>query len=116
LRGAKTLFIPALTVTTVNETGLPVNYALLCILHNCFGAQRAHPFLHPCLPIQAAPDLADRSTDWVAIGEEAGAVKRRRVSVARRSCREGGIAIGDRDEKGREIEERWKREWSTTGL
>jgi hypothetical protein len=25
----------------------------------------------------------------------------------------GGVTIGDRDEKWREIEGRWKREWST---
>jgi hypothetical protein len=35
-------------------------------------------------------DLADGSTDWVAIGE-AGVVKRRRASVARRSCRGEGL-------------------------
>jgi hypothetical protein len=44
-------------------------------------------------------DLADGSTDWVAIGEEAGVAKRRRASVTRRSCRGEGVAIGDRDEK-----------------
>jgi hypothetical protein len=58
-------------------------------------------------------DLADGSTDWVAISEEAEVVKRRRASVVRRSCRGGGVAIGDRDEKWREIEGRWKGEWST---
>src|SRR3984957_8646113 len=51
--------------------------------------------------------LVDGSTDWVAISEEAGLVKRRRASVARRSCRGEGVTIGDRDEKWREIEGRW---------
>jgi hypothetical protein len=36
-------------------------------------------------------DLADRSDDWVAIGEETEAVKRRRAWIARRSCRGEGL-------------------------
>jgi hypothetical protein len=43
------LFIPALTVTTVNETVLPVNYALPCILRNRFGHREHIPsFIHAC--------------------------------------------------------------------
>jgi hypothetical protein len=47
------------------------------------------------------------------MGEETGVVKRRRASVAAAAVLGRGVAIGDRDEKWREIEGRWKREWST---
>jgi hypothetical protein len=50
-------------------------------------------------------DLADGSTDWVAIGEEAGVVKRHRASVARLSCREEGLRSAIMMRNGRRLRE-----------
>jgi hypothetical protein len=52
-----------------------------------------------------ADDLADGTTDWMAIGEEAGVVKRRRASVARRSCRGEGLRSTIMMRNGRRLRE-----------